>query len=380
VEGEEEVLSSSAQRHQPTSVQEIMGSTVINSSFSQNASTATTKGIGRVSLRLPHEQQLLEDNAIISTTTVQLPQQQQLPKQQQQKQQTISGTTTTQTSAQRHRLLVQGTIISDSLPKTNRRLYYYIRTSTEYHQKTSPNFSKDILYNYSNNMQGVEQIPYNITTRATINATSHDPSTLHPHGSSLGVLTILSWIIFCLLVRLFLSHLHHRRDTAYFPLRERHSTNHLQHLQQQGLLRQQQQQRHFHSMVARINQQRQLYGERPLSVESLRFILLSSPQNDFNGQDYDHLLQLVEENGDVPTFLSDMMGATEAEINRCPSRTLRNTKDISIYKSCSVCLEPYQIHDTIRTIPCFHSFHVGCIDPWLRQKASCPICKYSAIG
>jgi hypothetical protein len=54
-----------------------MGSTVINSSFSQNASTATTKGIGRVSLRLPHEQQLLEDNASISTTTVQLPQQQQ---------------------------------------------------------------------------------------------------------------------------------------------------------------------------------------------------------------------------------------------------------------------------------------------------------------
>jgi len=122
-EGEEEVLSTSAQRHQPTSVQEIMGSTVINSSFSQNASTATTKGIGRVSLRLPHEQQLLEDNAIISTTTVQLPQQQQLPKQQQQKQQTISGTTTTQTSAQRHRLLVQGTIISDSLPKTNHLIF-----------------------------------------------------------------------------------------------------------------------------------------------------------------------------------------------------------------------------------------------------------------
>jgi hypothetical protein len=242
------------------------------------------------------------------------------------------------------------------------------------------NFTKDTLYNNSTNRQSQEQLPHNITTRSTIKASSQDRSTLIRQGSSHGVLTFLSWILFCLLVRLFSSHLHHRRDTTYFPLRQRHPTNYLQHPQQQGLLRQQQQQRHFHSMVTRINQQRQLYGERPLSVESLRFILLSSPQNDFNGQDYDQLLQLVEENGDVPTFLSDMMGATEAEINRCPSRTLRNTKDISVYKSCSVCLEPYQIHDTIRTIPCFHSFHVGCIDPWLRQKATCPICKYSAIG
>jgi hypothetical protein len=250
-------------------------------------------------------------------------------------------------------------------------------------KESVPNLFQDTLHNSLTKRQIIEHVPHNTTKRTTSKASPQDRSTLHRQPSSYGPLTFFSWILFCLLFRLFSSHFQHRRDGNYFPLRQRFTANFLQYPQQQGLLRQQQQhqqQRHFQSMVTRINQQRQLYGERPLSVDSLRFILLSSPQNDFNGQDYDQLLQLVEENGDVPTFLSDMTGASEAEISRCPSRTLRNSKDISVYKSCSICLEPYQIHDTIRTIPCFHSFHVGCIDPWLRQKATCPICKYSAIG
>jgi hypothetical protein len=47
---------------------------------------------------------------------------------------------------------------------------------------------------------------------------------------------------------------------------------------------------------------------------------------------------------------------------------------------CSICLEAFQEHDTVRTIPCFHTFHKNCIDPWLSQRPLCPVCKYSAIG
>ncbi|KAF8027808.1 hypothetical protein BT93_E0667 [Corymbia citriodora subsp. variegata] len=43
---------------------------------------------------------------------------------------------------------------------------------------------------------------------------------------------------------------------------------------------------------------------------------------------------------------------------------------------CAICLSEYQPKETLRTIPkCGHYFHVQCIDQWLRQKASCPLCR-----
>ncbi|XP_078428358.1 RING/U-box superfamily protein [Wolffia australiana] len=45
---------------------------------------------------------------------------------------------------------------------------------------------------------------------------------------------------------------------------------------------------------------------------------------------------------------------------------------------CSVCLEQVNAGDLIRTLPCLHQFHVSCIDPWLRQQGTCPICKHRA--
>ncbi|KAF6148051.1 hypothetical protein GIB67_024226 [Kingdonia uniflora] len=45
---------------------------------------------------------------------------------------------------------------------------------------------------------------------------------------------------------------------------------------------------------------------------------------------------------------------------------------------CTVCLCEYQEKDTLRILPyCSHSFHVTCIDIWLQQHATCPVCRIS---
>ncbi|GJN31032.1 hypothetical protein PR202_gb19386 [Eleusine coracana subsp. coracana] len=44
--------------------------------------------------------------------------------------------------------------------------------------------------------------------------------------------------------------------------------------------------------------------------------------------------------------------------------------------TCSVCLEQVDVGDLLRSLPCLHQFHVNCIDPWLRQQGTCPVCKH----
>ena len=46
---------------------------------------------------------------------------------------------------------------------------------------------------------------------------------------------------------------------------------------------------------------------------------------------------------------------------------------------CSICLEVLQEGDTMRTLPCFHRFHVCCIDSWLVRKPHCPLCRAPAL-
>lgn len=55
-----------------------------------------------------------------------------------------------------------------------------------------------------------------------------------------------------------------------------------------------------------------------------------------------------------------------------------NTKASDDELICTVCLEQVNVGELIRTLPCLHQFHSNCIDPWLRQQGTCPVCKLRA--
>lgn len=49
-----------------------------------------------------------------------------------------------------------------------------------------------------------------------------------------------------------------------------------------------------------------------------------------------------------------------------------------LYFRCAICLAEYQEKEMLRIMPkCGHSFHLSCIDIWLRKQSTCPVCRLS---
>ncbi|CAL8306863.1 unnamed protein product, partial [Gadus morhua 'NCC'] len=47
---------------------------------------------------------------------------------------------------------------------------------------------------------------------------------------------------------------------------------------------------------------------------------------------------------------------------------------------CAICLEDFQDGQDLRIISCAHEFHKVCVDPWLLQHRTCPLCMHNIMG
>lgn len=49
------------------------------------------------------------------------------------------------------------------------------------------------------------------------------------------------------------------------------------------------------------------------------------------------------------------------------------------WTQCPICLDDFDVGNEVRTLPCTHTFHVACIDAWLRLNVKCPHCRSSVF-
>eukprot|EP00055_Hartaetosiga_balthica_P005375 m.15657 g.15657 ORF g.15657 m.15657 type:complete len:416 (+) comp4507_c0_seq1:153-1400(+) len=47
--------------------------------------------------------------------------------------------------------------------------------------------------------------------------------------------------------------------------------------------------------------------------------------------------------------------------------------------TCAICIEDFQADDAIRVLPCRHEFHSACVDQWIVEHDTCPLCKDNSI-
>lgn len=76
-----------------------------------------------------------------------------------------------------------------------------------------------------------------------------------------------------------------------------------------------------------------------------------------------------------------LASAAKKAIAKIPQRTVKiGDKELeSEFDQCAVCIEGYKASDVIRILPCKHIFHKSCVDPWLLDQRSCPMCKLDIL-
>ncbi|KAG7239239.1 hypothetical protein INR49_029884 [Caranx melampygus] len=73
--------------------------------------------------------------------------------------------------------------------------------------------------------------------------------------------------------------------------------------------------------------------------------------------------------------------AAKKAISKLQVRTIKkgDKETESDFDNCAVCIEGYKPNDVVRILPCRHVFHKHCVDPWLQDHRTCPMCKMNIL-
>ncbi|XP_061440867.1 RING finger protein 150 isoform X3 [Rhineura floridana] len=73
--------------------------------------------------------------------------------------------------------------------------------------------------------------------------------------------------------------------------------------------------------------------------------------------------------------------AAKKAISKLQVRTIRkgDKETETDFDNCAVCIEGYKPNDVVRILPCRHLFHKSCVDPWLLDHRTCPMCKMNIL-
>jgi hypothetical protein len=88
---------------------------------------------------------------------------------------------------------------------------------------------------------------------------------------------------------------------------------------------------------------------------------------DFTDEDYDALLAL--DSGNRARAVAPRSTIDALPRSRVPAAM------VSAGERCTICLQDYELGESVKTLPCSHVYHQGCISRWLGEcRGNCPVC------
>ena len=69
-------------------------------------------------------------------------------------------------------------------------------------------------------------------------------------------------------------------------------------------------------------------------------------------------------------------GADPSTLQKLVSQKFQLDADSESNQDCVICMVPFQDQDDVIVLPCAtnHRFHQSCIEHWLKEKNTCPLC------
>lgn len=95
----------------------------------------------------------------------------------------------------------------------------------------------------------------------------------------------------------------------------------------------------------------------------------------FSGYKFREFAQRLSEQNNIPDTSAEQRNAL---INQLPTDFYKNT-DAS-HTDCSICLSEFCEEDCVRILKCTHYFHEQCINLWLQDNDTCPLCRINVIA
>ena len=70
--------------------------------------------------------------------------------------------------------------------------------------------------------------------------------------------------------------------------------------------------------------------------------------------------------------------ASQSAVNKLEkcNITENKLKEFGFENACPVCKEEFVFSEECLLMPCEHHFHKNCLIPWLKERNSCPVCRY----
>ena len=100
-----------------------------------------------------------------------------------------------------------------------------------------------------------------------------------------------------------------------------------------------------------------LFSEEEIHMENIINYLIANDNNRY---------------GNPPASKKALNSLESIEINEEKFLELKSSNLLE----CSVCKDQFELNQKIKIIPCKHHFHLECIMPWLKERNSCPVCRF----